>query len=114
MRAAEARRGAADCSDHGRRGDPACGRRADQHRLSGDPQACIYALPTCLFTTSSSYFRYLHTMLRIEVKTIKEKEQLSCSELTGFGARSERCCGDLERLSGLRDLALPGDLPGRG
>src|ERR1700731_2824562 len=39
MGAAEARRGAADRSDRGRRGDPACGRRADQHRLSGDPQA---------------------------------------------------------------------------
>src|SRR3979411_1205706 len=39
MRAAGARRGAADGSDHGRRGGPACGRRADQHRLSGNPQA---------------------------------------------------------------------------
>ena len=41
-------------------------------------------------------------------------EQQSCSELTGFRARSERCCDDLERLRRLRDLALPANLPGRG
>jgi hypothetical protein len=41
-------------------------------------------------------------------------EQQSCSELTGFRVRSERCCEDLERLKRLRDLALPGVLPGQG
>src|SRR5258705_9282269 len=39
MGVAEARQGAADRSDRGRRCDPACGCRADQHCLSGDPQA---------------------------------------------------------------------------
>ena len=39
MGVAEARQGAAHRSERGRRCDPACGRRADQHRLSGDPQA---------------------------------------------------------------------------
>jgi hypothetical protein len=48
MGAAEPRRGAADRSDRGRRGDSACGRRADQHRLSGDPKAdrCLPLLAT--------------------------------------------------------------------
>jgi hypothetical protein len=34
-------------------------------------------------------------------------EQQSCSELTGFRVQSERCCGGLERLRRLGDLALP-------
>jgi hypothetical protein len=32
--------------------------------------------------------------------------------MTGFRCRLERCCGDLERLSELRSLALPGGLLG--
>jgi hypothetical protein len=38
-------------------------------------------------------------------------EQQSCSELTGFHVRSERCCGDLERLRRVWGLALLGILP---
>ena len=47
------------------------------------------------------------------VKT-REHEQLSCSELTGFRALTERCWGDLGRLRPASGSGPAGCLPGRG
>ena len=49
-----------------------------------------------------------------ELPILSSFEQQHCSETTGIRVRSERYWGDLERLSALRGLALPGGLPVRG
>src|SRR5260370_42513591 len=57
---------------------------------------------------------YLSRLSPLISAIIHANEQLSCSEMTGFRARSERCCGDLGRLRRALGPGPPGRFAGRG